>query len=206
MTTNTEPRVIKNKNQHRTAIGEINRLMNLEKLNKDDTRKLETLGYLAAQYEKEEFPIDAPGPVDVVKFYMDQFCLKSKDLADCFGSAPRVSEFFNGKQAPTIETIRRLHEKYGVPTHLMLGPYSREDFLIGFIKRVQLFGSNVRVFARWSLGGDGLGRAEVNLRIDGDANPRRFKISDEALEKRASIEIRKKLRGFNVIFEGPWPT
>ena len=53
---------------------------------------------------------------------MDQQGLKVKDLASCFGSAARVSEFLHGKRSLTVAAIYHLHHQFGVPFEVLVTP------------------------------------------------------------------------------------
>ena len=43
--------------------------------------ELEILGILVDEYEKKNFPVEAPKPVEAIKFRMDQLGMEQKDLA-----------------------------------------------------------------------------------------------------------------------------
>lgn len=42
------------------------------------------------EYEKNNFPIEAPKPVEAIKFRMDQLGMEQKDLARLLGSKSRA--------------------------------------------------------------------------------------------------------------------
>src|SRR5688572_12596441 len=73
--------------------------------------ELEVLSFLIEAYEKEHFPIEAPDPIEAIKFRMEQLGIKQKDLAEVLGFKSRVSEILNRKRKLTLEMIRKLHEK-----------------------------------------------------------------------------------------------
>jgi HTH-type transcriptional regulator/antitoxin HigA len=65
---------------------------------------------LVSDYEAKKFPIEPPDPIDAIKLKMSEKGLKSKDLAEYFGSASRVSEILNRKRPMTLEMIKKIHK------------------------------------------------------------------------------------------------
>jgi len=85
--------------------------------------ELEILALLIDQYEKEHFPIEAPDPIEAVKFRMEQLGMKQKDLAETIGFKSRVSEILNKKRKLTLEMIRKLNEQLNIPTSILIKEY-----------------------------------------------------------------------------------
>ena len=85
--------------------------------------ELEILTILIDKYEKENFPIDLPDPIEAVKFRMEQLNMKQKDLAQTIGFKSRVSEVLNKKRKLTLEMIRKLHEELNIPTDILIREY-----------------------------------------------------------------------------------
>jgi HTH-type transcriptional regulator / antitoxin HigA len=75
----------------------------------------ELLGILIEKYEDEHYPIEAPDPIEAIKFRMEQMDMSNKDLAQVIGYKSRVSEIFNGKRKLTLSMIRNLHKKLKIP-------------------------------------------------------------------------------------------
>jgi HTH-type transcriptional regulator/antitoxin HigA len=75
----------------------------------------EILSILIEKYEDEHYPIDAPDPIEAIKFRMEQMGMDNKQLADIIGYKSRVSEIFSGKRKLTLKMIRNLHEKLNIP-------------------------------------------------------------------------------------------
>jgi HTH-type transcriptional regulator / antitoxin HigA len=85
--------------------------------------ELEILSFLIDAYEKEHFPIEAPDPIEAVKFRMEQLGIKQKDLAEVLGFKSRVSEVLNRKRKLTLEMIRNLHKTLNIPTNVLIQEY-----------------------------------------------------------------------------------
>jgi HTH-type transcriptional regulator/antitoxin HigA len=83
----------------------------------------ELLSLLIEKYENERYPIDMPDPVEAIKFRMEQLGYKQKDLAAAIGLKSRVSEILNRKRKLSIDMIRKLHEKLGIPADVLIREY-----------------------------------------------------------------------------------
>ena len=78
------------------------------------------LSILIEKYEDVHYPIEAPDPVEAIKFRMEQMNMSYKDLAEVIGYKSRVSELFNGKRKLTINMIKNLHRKMKIPYESLL--------------------------------------------------------------------------------------
>lgn len=85
--------------------------------------ELEVLGVLIEKYEDEHYSIDAPDPIEAIKFRMEQMGYKQKDLAEIIGYKGRVSEILNRKRKLSLEMIRNLHEKLNIPLESLVQAY-----------------------------------------------------------------------------------
>lgn len=83
--------------------------------------ELEILGILVEDYEKRHHPIDAPDPVEAVRFRMEQLGLTQRDLAVMVGSKSRASEILSGKRTMSLRVIRILNQSLGIPAEVLLG-------------------------------------------------------------------------------------
>jgi len=85
--------------------------------------ELEILSILIDQYEKENFPIGLPDPIEAIKFRMDQMGIKQKDLVEYLGFKSRVSEIMNKKRKLTLDMIRSLNRNLNIPTEVLVQEY-----------------------------------------------------------------------------------
>ena len=88
-----------------------------------DGDELEILSILIDKYEKENFPIGAPDPIEAVKFRMEQLGMRQKDLAETIGFKSRVSEILNKKRKLTLAMIRKIHKHLNIPTNILIKDY-----------------------------------------------------------------------------------
>ena len=85
--------------------------------------ELEILSILIDKYENEKFPIGFPDPIEAIKFRMEQMGYQQKDLAKVIGLKSRTSEILNRKRKLTIDVIRKLHDRLGIPTEVLIKEY-----------------------------------------------------------------------------------
>ena len=83
--------------------------------------ELDVLATLVDVYERENFLIDSPDPVDAIKFRMEQMGLSRKDLEPFLGSRARVSEVMNKKRGLSLAMVRSLHENLEIPLDALIG-------------------------------------------------------------------------------------
>ena len=83
----------------------------------------EILSILIERYEDEHYPIDAPDPIEAIKFRMEQMDMSKKDLAQVIGYKSRVSELFSRKRKLNLKMIRNLHDKLKIPYESLIADY-----------------------------------------------------------------------------------
>ncbi|MCD9028330.1 transcriptional regulator [Luteimonas sp. BDR2-5] len=87
----------------------------------EDGDRFEVLATLVEAYETRTFPIEAPDPIEAIRFRMEQGELTVKDLVPSIGKPNRVYEVLNGKRSLTIGMIRNLHRNLGIPAESLIG-------------------------------------------------------------------------------------
>ncbi len=88
-----------------------------------DGDELEILSLLIEKYEDEKYPIEAPDPIEAIKFRMEQMGYKQKDLENIIGYKGRVSEILNKKRKLTLEMIRKIHDALHIPAEVLVKEY-----------------------------------------------------------------------------------
>ncbi|MEA1878513.1 MAG: helix-turn-helix domain-containing protein [Bacteroidota bacterium] len=81
------------------------------------------LSILIEKYENEHYPIDAPDPIEAIKYRMEQMNISKKELAEIIGYKSRVSEIFSRKRKLTLKMIRNLHDKLNIPYESLISNY-----------------------------------------------------------------------------------
>jgi len=88
--------------------------------NSPEGEEMELLSLLVEKYEQEQCQIDAPDPIEAIKFRMEQMNLKQADIAPLFGGKTRVSEVLNGKRTLTLKMITLLNRYLGIPLESLI--------------------------------------------------------------------------------------
>lgn len=84
--------------------------------------RLDVLATLAEAYEQKHFPIEAPDPIAAIRFRLEQQGLDTRALVGIVGGRSRVYEVMEGKRSLSLEMIRRLHERFGIPAEVLIRP------------------------------------------------------------------------------------
>ncbi len=106
---------------YRAALADISVLMEADPVpSTPKGDRLDILATLVQAYEARHFPIDAPDPVEAIKFRMEQSGLTVKDLEPIIGRSNRVYEVLSRKRPLTLAMIRRLHRSLGIPAEVLI--------------------------------------------------------------------------------------
>lgn len=115
-------RPIRNEEDYRAALRELSAYFDNEpEPGSEEGDRFDVLATLVEAYEAKSFPIDAPDPIEAIRFRMEQGGLTVKDLVPSIGQPNRVYEVLNGKRSLTIEMIRNLHRNLGIPAESLIG-------------------------------------------------------------------------------------
>ncbi len=88
--------------------------------------RFDVLATLIGAYESQHWPIEAPDPVDAIRFRMEQAGYGQADLAQLLGSRSRASEILRRKRALTMEQALKLHKQWQIPAEALLRPSIKE--------------------------------------------------------------------------------
>jgi HTH-type transcriptional regulator / antitoxin HigA len=88
--------------------------------NSPQGEEMELLSLLIEKYEMERIPIEAPNPIEAIKFRMEQMNLKQLDIAPLFGGKTRISEVLNGRRPLTLRMIALLNKYLGIPMESLI--------------------------------------------------------------------------------------
>ena len=120
-------RPIRNEEQYEAALREIEPFFDKE-LEPDtpEAYHFEILAMLIEDYEEKHWPVDAPDPIEAIKYRMEQSDLKPRDLMPMIGNLNRVYEILGHKRALTLPMIRRLHRDLHIPAQSLIGETVRQ--------------------------------------------------------------------------------
>ena len=90
-----------------------------------ESDEVDILTTLIEAYEREHYPIDLPDPVEAIEFRLEQTGKNSRALIGIIGQRTRVYEVMRGKRPLSLNMIRNLHEKLGMPAEVLIQPAHR---------------------------------------------------------------------------------
>jgi|SRR5580658_2528221 HTH-type transcriptional regulator/antitoxin HigA len=88
--------------------------------------ELDVLATLVEAYEKERYPIDAPDPLEAIKFRLEQTGKDLRSLIGVIGQRTRIYEVMRGDRPLSLNMIRNLHDKLGIPAEVLIQPIRRK--------------------------------------------------------------------------------
>jgi len=88
--------------------------------------RLDVLATLIDAYEAKHHAMDAPDPIEAIKFRMEQQGMTRKDLEGIIGTRTRIAEVLNRKRSLSIGMIRRLHDRLGISAEVLIRPSRKE--------------------------------------------------------------------------------
>jgi len=115
---------IKTSKEHDKYLARVYKLMQTElKPNSKESDELEVLSILLEAYEKTNFPIEPPNPIEAILFRLDQLGMSKSELSKLLGSRSRASEILKGKRKLSIGMIRKLNEQLGISAQTLIQEY-----------------------------------------------------------------------------------
>ena len=83
-------------------------------------KEMQLLALLIEAYEKDNYKMLPPDPVEAIKFRMEQMQLKQSEIAPLFGGKTRASEVLNRKRRLTLKMITLLNRYLGIPLESLI--------------------------------------------------------------------------------------
>lgn len=113
---------IKTEEEHELALKRIEKIFDAEP-GTTAGDELEILVLLVEDYEEKHYPIEAPDPIEAIKFRMEQMNMNQKDLGEILGHKSRASEILNRKRKLNLNMIRNISKKLNIPTDILVQEY-----------------------------------------------------------------------------------
>jgi HTH-type transcriptional regulator/antitoxin HigA len=117
-----ELKPIKTENDYRNALARLEVIFDAP-VDSEQGDEAEILSMLIENYENENYPINAPDPIEAIKIRMEELNLRQKDLVGIIGGKSRVSEVLNRKKKLTVDMIRELEHLLHIPTSVLVNNY-----------------------------------------------------------------------------------
>lgn len=113
---------IRNEDDYKAALKQLSAFFDNEpEPGTNEGDQFEILSLLVEAYEAKHFVIEAPDPIEAIRFRMEQGGLTIDDLVPSIGRPNRVYEVLNRKRRLTLGMIRRLHRNLGIPAESLIG-------------------------------------------------------------------------------------
>ncbi|MFZ6765016.1 helix-turn-helix domain-containing protein [Pseudoroseomonas sp. WGS1072] len=85
--------------------------------------RFNVLSALIENYEGRHWAIEAPDPIEALRFRMEQAGYTQADLARLLGSRSRASEVLARKRGLTMEQAYKLFSEWKIPAEVLIRPY-----------------------------------------------------------------------------------
>lgn len=115
--------IIKNEKQYQAYLKRMNEIFNAKE-GTPESDELDMLALVLEKYEEEHYPIDAPDPIEAIKFMMEQTGMDDKKLGAILNSRSRASEILNRKRKLSIAHIRKINEHLKIPADVLIKDYA----------------------------------------------------------------------------------
>ena len=113
---------IKSENNYQEALQRLDELFDA-KIGTPESDEADILALLIDNYETEQYPIEAPDPIEAILIRMEEMKIKQVDLIPEIGGKSRVSEVLNRKRKLTVEMIRNLTKRLDLSANLLIKDY-----------------------------------------------------------------------------------
>lgn len=112
---------IRTRADHKEALREIERLWGADEGTPEGDR-LDVMATLVEAYEQTHFPMNAPDPIEAIKFRLEQQGVDQKALIGVIGNRTRVYEVLRRDRALSLSMIRRLNQRLKIPAEVLIRP------------------------------------------------------------------------------------
>jgi HTH-type transcriptional regulator/antitoxin HigA len=115
-------KTIKSKKEYQAALRRLDEIFDAP-ANTNEGDEAELLTLVIDVYENENFPIEAPDPIEAIKIRMEEMGLKQTDLIGIIGEKGKVSEVLNRRRKLNLNMIRRINKRLHIPPSVLIQEY-----------------------------------------------------------------------------------
>lgn len=117
-------KILTTRDDYEAALRRIDQLMTRDR--ESDVAELEALALLAENYEKKEFPIGEPDPIEAILSRMQQLELSQADLArQAHIGRSHISEILGRRRKLSLDAVRKISKELGIPAEVLIQPYEQ---------------------------------------------------------------------------------
>jgi HTH-type transcriptional regulator / antitoxin HigA len=84
--------------------------------------RFDLLALVIEDYERKQWPIEPPSPVDAIRYRMETGGYTQADLGRLIGSRQRASDVLSRKRRLTMRMAWKLHREWGIPAEALIRP------------------------------------------------------------------------------------
>jgi HTH-type transcriptional regulator/antitoxin HigA len=117
-----ELKLIKSTKDYEAALARFEELF-LADPNTPEGNEADVLALIIKDYEDKNFVIEAPTPIEAIKYRMEQQGLTNSDLAKILGYKSRVSDILHNTRKLSLNMIRKLHKELNIPLETLIKAY-----------------------------------------------------------------------------------
>ncbi len=115
-------KILKTKKDYQNALNRFEEIFQ-SKPGSTESDEADVLSLLLKDYEEKHFVIEAPNPLDAIRYRMEQQGLTNSDLAVILGFKSRVTDLFNKHRKLNITMVRKLHDQLNIPLETLIKEY-----------------------------------------------------------------------------------
>jgi len=84
--------------------------------------RFDLLALVIEDYERKNWPIEPPNPVDAIRYRMETGGYTQADLGRLLGSRQRASDVLARKRRLTMQMAWKLYREWGIPAEALIRP------------------------------------------------------------------------------------
>jgi HTH-type transcriptional regulator/antitoxin HigA len=84
--------------------------------------RFDLLALVIEDYERKNWPIDPPNPVDAIRYRMEAGGFTQADLGRLLGSRQRASDILSRKRRLTMPMAWKLYREWDIPAEALIRP------------------------------------------------------------------------------------
>jgi HTH-type transcriptional regulator/antitoxin HigA len=115
-------KILKTKKDYQDALKRFEEIFQA-KTGSTESDEADVLSLLLKHYEEKHYVIEAPNPLEAIKYRMEQQGLTNSDLAGILGFKSRVTDIFKKHRKLNLTMVRKLHDELNIPLETLIKDY-----------------------------------------------------------------------------------
>jgi HTH-type transcriptional regulator/antitoxin HigA len=116
-------RPLRSEADYNAALTEVERYFDkAPKRGTPEADRFDLLALVIEDFEKKNWPIDPPNPVDAIRYRMEMSGYTQSDLGRVLGSRQRASDVLTRRRRLTMQMAWKLHREWDIPAEALIQP------------------------------------------------------------------------------------